>query len=78
MNFVSLRLFAAVIIALALTILPLPEVLLGLRPPWVLILILYWQFFCPIISILLFYLLLVWRLMFYSRLFLGNMRLRCH
>ncbi|KTD31479.1 MULTISPECIES: rod shape-determining protein MreD [Legionella] len=47
MNFVSLRLFAAVIIALALTILPLPEVLLGLRPPWVLILILYWQFFLP-------------------------------
>ncbi|KTD18917.1 rod shape-determining protein MreD [Legionella jordanis] len=47
MNSLGLRLFVAVILALALTILPLPELLTHLRPPWVLILVLYLQFFLP-------------------------------
>ncbi|KTD35948.1 Rod shape-determining protein MreD [Legionella nautarum] len=47
MSSLSLRLFIATILVLALTILPFPEFFLGLRPPWVLILILYWQFFLP-------------------------------
>lgn len=45
MNSLNVRLFIAVIITLALTILPLPDLLLGLRPPWVLMLVLYLQFF---------------------------------
>lgn len=45
MNVLNLRLFLAVILALALTILPLPELLIGLRPPCALILLLYLQFF---------------------------------
>lgn len=47
MNLFNLRLFIAAILALALTILPLPDLLLGLRPPWVLMLVLYLQFFLP-------------------------------
>jgi rod shape-determining protein MreD len=47
MTSLNLRLFVAAILALALTILPLPELLVGLRPPWALILILYLQFFLP-------------------------------
>ena len=47
MNSLTLRLFMAALITLALTILPLPDLLIGLRPPWVLILILYLQFFLP-------------------------------
>ncbi len=45
MNSMNIRLFAALILALALTILPLPALLVGLRPPWALILILYLQFY---------------------------------
>ncbi len=47
MNFLPLRLFIAALLALALTILPLPELLLGLRPAWVLLFVLYLQFFLP-------------------------------
>lgn len=47
MTSLNFRLFLAAILALALTILPLPELLSGLRPSWVLILILYLQFFIP-------------------------------
>lgn len=43
----NLRLFIALMLALVLTILPLPEFLVGLRPPWVLILTLYIQCFLP-------------------------------
>ncbi len=43
----AFRLFTALILALALTILPFPDLLQGLRPPWVLILVLYLQFFLP-------------------------------
>ncbi|ASQ46372.1 rod shape-determining protein MreD [Legionella clemsonensis] len=42
-----LRLLVAVLISLALTILPLPDSLTGLRPPWILMLVLYLQFFLP-------------------------------
>ncbi len=47
MRSLNLRLVLAAIIVLALTILPLPALLAGVRPPWVLILILYLQFFLP-------------------------------
>ncbi|KTC81377.1 rod shape-determining protein MreD [Legionella brunensis] len=47
MNSLYLRLFIAIVLALALTILPLPDLLIGLRPPWVLMLVLYLQFFLP-------------------------------
>jgi rod shape-determining protein MreD len=47
MNSLGLRLFLVALLALALTILPLPELILALRPPWVLILVLYLQFFLP-------------------------------
>lgn len=47
MRFLSLRLIVATILTLALTILPLPELLVGLRPPWALLLLLYVQFFLP-------------------------------
>lgn len=47
MNSLPLRLFIAALLALALTILPLPELLLGLRPAWVLLFLLYLQLFLP-------------------------------
>ncbi|MBA2656314.1 MAG: rod shape-determining protein MreD [Tatlockia sp.] len=47
MTSLSVRLFLAAILVLALTILPLPALLAGFRPPWVLILILYLQFYLP-------------------------------
>lgn len=43
----ELRLLLFVLIALALTILPLPAVFSGVRPAWVLLVILYAQFFLP-------------------------------
>ena len=42
-----LRLVLALLLALMLTVLPLPELLAGFRPPWLLLLILYVQFFLP-------------------------------
>lgn len=47
MSVLNFRLFLAVILTLALTILPLPDLLTALRPPWVLIFLLYVQFFLP-------------------------------
>ena len=35
------------LVACMLTVFPLPSVLLSFRPPWVLIVILYIQFYCP-------------------------------
>ena len=43
----SIRLFVALIIVFILTILPLPEILVGFRPPWFLMFVLYIQFFLP-------------------------------
>ena len=43
----NLRLFFALFIAFVLTIVPLPEIMTGLRPAWVLMLVLYIQFFLP-------------------------------
>ncbi|MDP1603910.1 MAG: rod shape-determining protein MreD [Legionella sp.] len=43
----NLRLFMAFLLALVLTILPVPELLAGARPPWVLLLVLYLQFYMP-------------------------------
>lgn len=47
MSSLHFRLAIAIVLALALTILPLPDLLIGLRPPWVLMLVLYLQFFLP-------------------------------
>lgn len=41
------RLFLMLTIALALTILPMPTILTGFRPQWVLLMVLYIQFFLP-------------------------------
>ena len=43
----NIRLFFALFIVFVLTILPLPEMAMGLRPPWVLMFVLYIQFFLP-------------------------------
>lgn len=42
-----IRLFIAILGALSLTILPLPSVLVDIRPPWILLFILYVQFYLP-------------------------------
>lgn len=47
MSSVTLRLIPAFLLALVLTIVPLPEWLAGIRPPWVLLLFLYLQFYLP-------------------------------
>lgn len=47
MSSMTLRLAVAFLLALILTILPMPEILLGTRPMWVLMLILYLQFYMP-------------------------------
>ena len=43
----NLRLIFALLVAFVLTILPLPVMMMGFRPPWILILVLYVQFFLP-------------------------------
>jgi rod shape-determining protein MreD len=47
MRTLNLRLFLALLIAFVLTILPLPEIIAGIRPPWILLFVLYIQFFLP-------------------------------
>lgn len=47
MTSLNLRLFLAILLALVLTIIPLPELLIGIRPPWVLLLALYLEFYMP-------------------------------
>jgi rod shape-determining protein MreD len=47
MSPLNIRLFIAFLLALVLTILPVPELLAGARPPWVLLLVLYLQFYMP-------------------------------
>lgn len=47
MTTMTLRLALAFLLALILTILPMPGILLGTRPMWVLMLILYLQFYMP-------------------------------
>lgn len=47
MSSITLRLIVAFLLALALTIVPIPEFLAGIRPPWVLLLFLYLQFYLP-------------------------------
>lgn len=48
MNYqLSLRIFLICLIALILTILPIPASLSSFRPPWILLVILYLQFFLP-------------------------------
>lgn len=47
MNSLNCRFFLAIFLMLALTIIPLPEFLAVFRPPWVLMFVLYVQFFLP-------------------------------
>lgn len=47
MTSLNSRLCIAFILALILTILPMPEFLVGIRPPWVLLLVLYLQLYMP-------------------------------
>jgi rod shape-determining protein MreD len=48
MNYqLNVRLLFAFFISLVLTILPSPNLIVGIRPPWSLLLILYLQFFLP-------------------------------
>ncbi|WP_419420611.1 rod shape-determining protein MreD [Legionella sp. D16C41] len=47
MNSTFMRLTIAFIVALCLTIIPMPSLLIGIKPPWVLLLILYMQFYLP-------------------------------
>lgn len=47
MNPVTLRISLACILALILTIMPLPEMFTSIRPPWILILMLYLQYYLP-------------------------------
>jgi rod shape-determining protein MreD len=42
-----MRLAIAFIIALCLTIFPIPNLLSGINPPWILLLVLYMQFYIP-------------------------------
>ena len=47
MNNIHVKFYMALLVALILTIMPLPSVLVACRPPWVLLLILYIQFYYP-------------------------------
>ena len=47
MTMLSVRFLLAFVAALLLTILPLPAVIAGFRPPWILLFVLYLQFFMP-------------------------------
>ncbi|QRN03416.1 rod shape-determining protein MreD [Legionella sp. MW5194] len=47
MNSLKWRLPIAFLIALILTIMPLPAFLVTIRPPWILLLVLYLQFYMP-------------------------------
>lgn len=47
MKLISMRLVAVFLVALILTIMPLPELIVTMRPPWVLMLLFYLQFYLP-------------------------------
>lgn len=47
MSLVKWRLVLVLLAALTLTIMPLPELFVSIRPPWVLLVILYLQFYMP-------------------------------
>ena len=44
---INLRLFCVLILVLVLSIIPLPDIMIGIRPPWILLFVLYIQFFLP-------------------------------
>ncbi|PWY54832.1 rod shape-determining protein MreD [Legionella qingyii] len=47
MRNLRIRLFLGFIVALLLSILPMPELISAFRPPWVLLLVLYIEYFLP-------------------------------
>jgi rod shape-determining protein MreD len=47
MRTLNVRLLFSLIAAFGLSIIPLPDILMAFRPPWLLLLILYIQFFLP-------------------------------
>lgn len=47
MKFIDIRFFLAYLLVLVLTIFPLPNVFCGIRPSFVLLLVLYMQFYVP-------------------------------
>lgn len=47
MSTLNIRFVVAMFVVLAFTILPLPELMAAYRPPWVLLFVLYIQFFLP-------------------------------
>lgn len=47
MNTVNLRFVFAVLLVLSLTIIPIPDMVTAFRPPWVLMFVLYVQFYMP-------------------------------
>lgn len=47
MNDIRLKLLIAFIVALVLSILPMPQLVSAFRPPWILLLILYIEYFIP-------------------------------
>ena len=47
MKTLNVRFIVALFVMLVLTILPLPEIMASYRPPWVLLFVLYVQFFLP-------------------------------
>ena len=47
MKTLNVRFILALFVMLVLTILPLPEIMASYRPPWVLLFVLYVQFFLP-------------------------------
>ncbi len=47
MNTISFRFLLAILIVLSLSIIPLPDLFTAFRPPWVLMFVLYVQFYMP-------------------------------
>lgn len=47
MNTLPIRLLMAFVAALTLSILPIPQMISAIRPPWVLLLVLYIEYFLP-------------------------------
>lgn len=47
MNYLHLRLLIGLVVAMILSILPMPQLIADFRPPWILLFILYIEYFLP-------------------------------